>query len=142
MEFDRFEFRVFLLLDWLPHQGWRTQSVLQFTHSWKENNWIDAFDDTVKVLNHTVRCWVHLILSKCYLLDLLLWLGAWNQILVFRPTWLYLIIEVLATQKKFLETSSYCTVINYTFTFCIGNVFGCFHGVIVLFKLVNHKFLS
>ena len=29
-----FEFRVFLLLDWLPKQGSRIQSALLFTHSW------------------------------------------------------------------------------------------------------------
>ena len=42
-EFDGFEFRVFLFLDLLPHQGWRTQSVLLFTHSWRENHWIHTF---------------------------------------------------------------------------------------------------
>ena len=35
-EFNRFEFRVFLLVDWLLYQIWRT-------HSWKENNWINTF---------------------------------------------------------------------------------------------------
>ena len=43
VEFNRFEFRVFLLLDKLPHQGWRIQFVLLFTHSWRENNWIHTF---------------------------------------------------------------------------------------------------
>ena len=39
--FNRFEFRVFLLLDWLLYQGLRTLSaLLLFTHSWRENNWI------------------------------------------------------------------------------------------------------
>ena len=42
-QFNRFEFGVFLLLDLLPHQGWRTQSVLLLTHSWRENNWIYTF---------------------------------------------------------------------------------------------------
>ena len=42
-EFNRFEFRVFCLLDLLPYQGWRTQSALLFTHSWRENNWIHTF---------------------------------------------------------------------------------------------------
>ena len=36
-EFHRLEFRVFLFLDWLPNQGLRTQSVLLFTHNWREN---------------------------------------------------------------------------------------------------------
>ena len=33
----------------LPHQGWRIKSVLLFTHSWGENNWIHTFP-TVLVL--------------------------------------------------------------------------------------------
>ena len=48
MEFNRFEFRVFL--DLLPHQGWRTQSVLQFTHSWMENNWIHTFSKGISAM--------------------------------------------------------------------------------------------
>ena len=35
----------------------------------------------------------------------------------FRPTWPCPIIEVLPARVKFLESSSYCTVINCTFTF-------------------------
>ena len=35
--FNRFEFRVFLLLVWLPYQGWIVQSVLS-THSLKETS--------------------------------------------------------------------------------------------------------
>ena len=42
----------------------------------------------------------------------------------------------LATQVKFLEPSGYCTVINCTFTFCTTNIFGCFCGIIVKFKLI------
>ena len=49
-EFNRFEFRVFLLLDLLPHQGWRTQSVLLFTHSWMENNWIHTFPKGISAM--------------------------------------------------------------------------------------------
>ena len=33
---------VFLLLNWLPYQGCKTQSSLPFIHSW-ENRWIYAF---------------------------------------------------------------------------------------------------
>ena len=33
----------FLHLGYLPHQGWRTQSALLFTHSWRENIWIHTF---------------------------------------------------------------------------------------------------
>ena len=39
-KFNGFEFRDFVLLDQLPYQGWRTQSALLFTQSWKENSWI------------------------------------------------------------------------------------------------------
>ena len=34
------EFKVFLLLDWLPYQGLRTKSPLLFTHSWRGNLWV------------------------------------------------------------------------------------------------------
>ena len=49
-EFNRFEFRVFLLLDLLPHQGWRTQSVLLITHNWRENNWIHTFPKGISAI--------------------------------------------------------------------------------------------
>ena len=42
---------------------------------------------------------------------------------VFRPTWLCLIVEVLATWEKFLKPLSYCTVINCNFTFNQHNFF-------------------
>ena len=32
-EFNRFEFQVLLLLDWLPYQGLRAQSAILFIHS-------------------------------------------------------------------------------------------------------------
>ena len=47
---NRFEFRVFLLLDLLPHQGWSTQSVLLFTHSWRESNWIHTFPKGISAM--------------------------------------------------------------------------------------------
>ena len=31
----------------MPHQGWRTQSVLLFTHSWRGNNWIHIFPQDI-----------------------------------------------------------------------------------------------
>ena len=55
----------------------------------------------------------------------------------FRPTWPCLIVKVLATWVKFLQLSDYYTMINCTFTFCITNVFGCFCGVMVQFKLIK-----
>ena len=36
-EFNRFEFKVFLLLDRQPYQSQRAQTALLFTHSWKKS---------------------------------------------------------------------------------------------------------
>ena len=41
---------------------------------------------------------------------------------ICKPTWPCLIIKVLATRAKFLEPSSYCTVINYCITFLMFSV--------------------
>ena len=49
-EFNRFEFRGFLLLDYLLHQGWKTQSVLLFTNSWRDNNWIHTFPKGISAM--------------------------------------------------------------------------------------------
>ena len=38
------------LLDQLPHQGWRTQSALLFTHNWRENNWIHTFPKGISAM--------------------------------------------------------------------------------------------
>ena len=38
VEFNRFEFWVFFLLDWRPYQIKRAQSALLITHSWRETN--------------------------------------------------------------------------------------------------------
>ena len=43
MEFNKFEFRIFLLLDWLQYKDKRSQSTRLFTLSWKENSWIYTF---------------------------------------------------------------------------------------------------
>ena len=40
----------FLLLDQLPRQGWRNQSVLLFTHSWRENNRIHTFPKGISAM--------------------------------------------------------------------------------------------
>ena len=37
---DSFEFRDFILLDYLPLQGERVKSTLLFPHSWGKNSWI------------------------------------------------------------------------------------------------------
>ena len=54
-----------------------------------------------------------------------------------RLSWPCLIIKVLATQAKFLEPSDYCTVINYAFTFCLINDFGCFSSIMAQFELIR-----
>ena len=41
-------------------------------------------------------------------------------------------------QVRFLKLSGNFTVINYTFTFCTINCFGCFHSIISQFKCINH----
>ena len=91
-----------------------------------------AFAKVMKVMNWIVRCWAHLILFKCYLLDLPDG---------FKPPWSYVIVEVPTTQTKFLEPSGYCTAIVCTFIFCTTNVFGCFHSIMVQFECIKHKFL-
>ena len=50
VEFNWFEFRVFLFLDWLPNLGWRPQSALLFTHNWKEDIWIHTFPKGVSAM--------------------------------------------------------------------------------------------
>ena len=49
-----FWFGVFLLLDWLPNRGLRTQSSLLFIHSWTENNWNHTFPKDISVMQYAV----------------------------------------------------------------------------------------
>ena len=49
-EFNRFEFVVFLLLEQLPYQGYRAQSALLFTYSWKENSWMNTFPESFSAM--------------------------------------------------------------------------------------------
>ena len=51
------------------------------------------------------------------------------RIHTFRSIWPCLIVKVLVTWVKFLEPSSYWTVINCTFTFQTTNAFICFCSV-------------
>ena len=86
----------FLLLDLLPHQAWRTQSALLFTHSWRENNWIHTFPKgintmwnainlvqelnscrRVQFLRYRVKT-VNALLKKSFLIILALWGGPPN----------------------------------------------------------------
>ena len=69
VEFNRFEFRVFLLIDWLPHQGWRTQSVLLFAPSRRENNWIHTFPKGFSSMWNAislVQVWTRVAVSISY----------------------------------------------------------------------------
>ena len=59
-----------------------------------------------------------------------------------KSIWSWLIVEVLATQKKFLEPFGYCTVINGIFTFCTTNVFGSFRSVMARFLQPTRNFLN
>ena len=76
----------------------------------------------------TERCRAHLMLFENYSLDLPLWFGARPQNSRFRPTWTCLILEVLASRKKLLQSSGYCTVISYAFIFRATNAFVCSRG--------------
>ena len=58
-----------------------------------------------------------------------------SRIHEFWPTWLCLIIDIIATRAKFYEPSYYFTVTNCAHTFCTIKVFVCFR-----FELANHKF--
>ena len=88
-----------------------------------------------------LRLWRRLTTPSCKILSLpdTLWVlltefasMAWSIASKsgFRPTWPYLIIEVLANQAKFLQPFGYCTVINCTFNFFTTNVLGCFCSII------------
>ena len=79
----------------------------------------------------TVRCQTHLILSMCYTLDLLLWLGARPRslrVLGLRDlTWSLMLLQ---SEHKFLNhlftvlgSSVYSIRINCAFTFLAINVF-------------------
>ena len=59
---------------------------------------------------------------------------------IFKPTILCQIIEVIATQAKFLGPSSYSSEINCAFSFCTKTVFGCFNGVIAQYQNISRSF--
>ena len=85
----------------------------------------------MKMMNH-IRQWIAELAS--YSPSLVVWFGIWPQ----NPR----IVEVLVTWVKFLEEpSSYCTVINCTFTFLHNK---CFFGfsccITAQCKLIKHKF--
>ena len=60
---------VFLLLNLLLHQGWRTQFVLLFSHSWRENNWIHTFPRVLvlcEMQSVSSRIWTRVAVSIYY----------------------------------------------------------------------------
>ena len=64
-KFDKFEFRLFLLLDWLPYQSWRALSTLLFVHSSKENHWIHFFPKGISIIWNT-NSLVQVLNSGCH----------------------------------------------------------------------------
>ena len=76
-QFNRFEFRVFFLLDWLPYKGKKSQSAQVFTHSWRENNWIHTFP-RVLVLHEmqttSFKFWTQVAESISYNNNLIIWI--------------------------------------------------------------------
>ena len=89
-------------------------------------------------------CWQHRFPKLFHSLSLSLsLLEHGHRIRSFRLTWLCLIVEVLATRAKFLQSSGYCTVISFAVDFRTTNVFlVASSGVIALFKLIKLKFPS
>ena len=83
-----------------------------------------------------VRCQSRLIFCESYYL-----FGLQHDLRIstFRPPWLSLIVEVLATRAKFLEPSNNWTVIDWAFSFLTTNVFDSFHGVMTYFQFVKRK---
>ena len=50
-------------------QGWRTQSLLLFTHSWRENNWIHTFPKGISAMRKAiilVQDWTRVAMSTSY----------------------------------------------------------------------------
>ena len=51
----------------MSHQGCRTQSVLLFTHSWRENNWIHTFPKGISAMQLvSYRIWTRVSVSISY----------------------------------------------------------------------------
>ena len=51
-ESNKFESRVFLLLEWLPYQGRRAQSFLLFISGWRQNNLIQNFPQSINTFEN------------------------------------------------------------------------------------------
>ena len=88
---------------------------------------LDALTEIVKVMNHTGLTDAELAWYSLSTSHQIFFYGLEHSFSIhsFRLIWLCLIVEVLATQTKFLEPFGYCIVINCAFNFHT-KVFGCF----------------
>ena len=108
--------------------------VLQyFSNTWYNLSSLHDFAEFVKVTKPT-GLWD--AQSTWYSLNITHWIcfyrlekGFWVHVL--RPSKLCLIVKILANQMKFLRLSSYCTLINFVFTFHSRNVVGWLVGWLV-----------
>ena len=50
VKFNRFEFRISLLLDWFPYEGLRAQSALLLTHSMGSNSLMNTYPKCIREL--------------------------------------------------------------------------------------------
>ena len=50
LEFNRFEFRVFLLQDWLPYQSFKSPVYSTSYLFLKENNWLLSFSKVISAM--------------------------------------------------------------------------------------------
>ena len=145
-----------ILVVFICHQNLLVFDAIKISQAWKGESKVSqyfgnmrhkfsvpaAFDEFVKVMNHTELRGAEFVWNFPSVTHRIYLYGKGLELRThaFRPNWHYLIIEVLTTQAKFFQSYGYCNVINWAFTFYSTNVFGCFCGVIALFKLVKHKF--
>ena len=117
---------------WIKYKG--ELNILQYFGYVRHNlTFPDVFAKIMKVKNHiglsdTDLAWYSLSATHQICLSSMEY---WFRIDGFRTNWCCLIVEVLATQPKFLEWSGYCTVINCVFTFHATNVLGWFHDIML-----------
>ena len=101
----------------------------------------DDFIEFVSVTNH-IRLWDAELLAWYPPRALQIWLHSLEHSLginAFRSTWSCLIVEILAIRTvKFLQPWGYSIWINWTFTFCTRNVFGCIRDVMTQLELIKH----
>ena len=105
---------------------------------------LDNFVEIIKLMNHTGLYDVEFAWYSPGTSRRICLYGSVNSLEIhsFWPTLLCRIVEVLATRLKFLQPSSYCSVINCTLIFHATNFFFfcLFAGVMSQFELVKHNF--